>query len=107
MNNDTTPAHVRREQRLAAAKAARANRGPRPARTVKVADVQPGDYVVKVPPYQGIRGLRIGEQVLTVSDPDFEVYRRKGRGQMPVDARWIKTRSGSCAYPADATVVVR
>jgi hypothetical protein len=83
-----------------------------PEQTVTVADLRPGDYVVTLPAYQNLPGVRVGSSVRAIEAADgWE--QRHGRGArwgLPVAGRKVafNTTGGAVLNtPSARPVVIR
>jgi hypothetical protein len=84
--------------------------------TITVADLKPGDFVVTIPAYKGIRGYSFSTAVKTISDAAFgkwEEHHGRGRGhfrqQLQSRVMTFATQPAGIVfdYPLDAPVIVR
>jgi hypothetical protein len=99
-----------REARRAAQRAARANWKPTAETTVTAADVTVGDFIVRVPSQNGVRGLKV-ESTVSAATPEWNTWRQ---GRMPVEGRTFAFRAlanpiatPTFTVPASFKVVVR
>lgn len=91
----TPEARIRREQRLARAKAARTQAPALITLTITADEVKVGDYVTTIPQQHGVRAMKCEAIVSAVSD-DWETWKM---GKMPV-------RSIRMTFPTFDTEVV-
>jgi hypothetical protein len=92
-----------REDRLAAAKAARATWTPTTEAEIGVDQLQAGDFLVRIPSQHGVRGYRIDTTVTSIEE-DWETWRH---GRFPVTSRIVRIGVGTVNIPSDFRCFVR
>lgn len=100
------PIHLRREDRLARQKAARSGWTARPERTVKVQDLEVGDFVIQIPTQSNVRGAEVNATIEAI-DHEWDAWKQ---GRYMVPSRRLRFRNVSFAevsVPLEFKVVVR
>lgn len=78
--------------------------------TITVADLAAGDFVISLPPHNGVRGARVNSGVREITDARYGRWKQSGRGGRQLLSRRFTFHDRDQAaldVPADHPVIVR